>query len=296
MTDIAQRESFAVAKDGVLLFNDDRGPRDSELTPLVCLPGLTRNSHDFEPVYDHCAATRRIIGIDFRGRGRSGYPSDAATYRPAVELEDTLKVLDHLQIEKCAVLGTSRGGIVGMLMAATAPQRVSGLMLNDIGAKLENDGLLRIVDHVGKRSRYLDLDQAARQFSESAIGFSGVSHETWRSVVRRIYQYENGYFVQRHDLRLAKSLPSKEDIETGKIPELWSLMPALLAMPCGVLRGSGSDLLSMATVKKMQEQVPQMVATEIKGRGHVPFLDEPEGLQAIDNWLAAVDAQQKGPA
>ena len=296
MIKVSQRESFIAANDGTLLFCDDRGPIDGAFPPLLCLAGLTRSSRDFEPVYDHCAHKRRVIGIDFRGRGRSSYAIDAKSYRPSVELDDTLKILDNLKIEKCAILGTSRGGIVGMVMAATAPTRISGLMLNDVGAKLEPEGLLRILQHVGEKIRFKDWDDAARSFASASVGFENVSHQMWRSAVRRIYQYENGGFVPRHDLRLADSLPSKSDVESGKVPELWSLMPALLPMPCGILRGSGSDLLSKVTVEKMQDMVPQLTATEVMGRGHVPFLDEPESLAALDKWLAAVDAKEKGPA
>jgi pimeloyl-ACP methyl ester carboxylesterase len=199
-----------------------------------------------------------------------------------------------LKIARCAVLGTSRGGIVGMLMASVAPSRIAGLMLNDIGAELEPEGLLRIVEHVGKPSRFRDWDDAASKFAKSAVGFEGVTHKMWRSVVRRIFQYANGAFVHRHDLRLVDSLPSKEDIKAGKLANLWGLLPALIELPCGLLRGSGSDLLSLRTVGKMRAALPTMDFTEIPGRGHVPFLDEAESVAAIDRWLAAVDLKEKG--
>jgi pimeloyl-ACP methyl ester carboxylesterase len=205
-----------------------------------------------------------------------------------------LSVLDHLKIARCAVLGTSRGGIVGMLMANMAPTRIAGLMLNDIGAELDSDGLLRIIEHVGKPARFRDWDDAAIKFSKSAVGFEGVTHKMWRGVVRRIYQYANGAFVHRHDLRLADSLPSKEDIRAGKVANLWSLVPSLIDLPCSLLRGSGSDLLSRQTVGKMRAALPALDFTEIPGRGHVPFLDEVESVAAISRWLDAVDLKEKG--
>ena len=294
MIKVAQREIFVEATDGTLLFVDDRGPTDGHLPVLFCLPGLTRNSRDFEPVFDSLTETRRVIGLDFRGRGRSAHAIDAKSYRPDVELADTLCVMDHLGLSRCAVLGTSRGGIVGMLMAAKAPQRIAGLLLNDVGAVLEPQGLLRIIEHVGMPARFRDWDEAAIGLARNSVGFKNVSHQMWRSAARRIYQYANGGFVHRHDLRLANSLPSIADIEGGKIANLWELLPALANLPSALLRGNGSDLLSKDTVEKMQIKLPTLDCTEIMGRGHVPFLDEPESVTAIARWLAAVDANEKG--
>ncbi len=294
MTSVSQRDLFVTAADGTQIFVTDRGSVGCSATPLLCLPGLTRHSGDFEPVFDVHASSRRVIGIDFRGRGKSAHATDSKTYRPDVELADVLAVLDHLQIARCAVLGTSRGGIVGMLMANAATTRIAGLMLNDIGAELETEGLLRIVDHVGKPARFRDWDDAATKFSKSAVGFDGVSHNMWRSVVRRIFQYSNGVFVHRHDLRLTESLPSREDIKAGKVAKLWNLLPGLIELPCGLMRGAGSDLLSLRTVGKMQAALPALDCTEIPGRGHVPFLDETESVNAIARWLAAVDSKEKG--
>ena len=168
MTDVSQRDLFVTTADGTQIFVTDRGDIEGRATPLLCLPGLTRHSGDFEPVFDVHATSRRVIGIDFRGRGKSAHAIDPLSYRPQVELADVLSVLDHLKISRCAVLGTSRGGIVGMLMANVAPTRIAGLMLNDIGAELEPEGLLRILEHVGKPSRFRDWDDAAHKFSKSA--------------------------------------------------------------------------------------------------------------------------------
>ncbi len=294
MTDVAQRDLFVTAADGTQIFVTDRGTVEGRSTPLLCLPGLTRHSGDFEPVFDVHAGSRRVIGIDFRGRGKSANATDPKSYRPDVELADVLSVLDHLKVARCAVIGTSRGGIVGMLMANVAPTRIAGLMLNDIGAELEPEGLLRILEHVGKPSRFRDWDDAASKFAKASVGFDNVSHQMWRSVVRRIFQYSNGAFVHRHDLRLVDSLPTKEAIKVGKVANLWNFLPALTELPCGLLRGSGSDLLSLLTVGKMRAALPGLDCTEVPGRGHVPFLDESESLTAIARWLAAVDAIEKG--
>jgi pimeloyl-ACP methyl ester carboxylesterase len=283
------REHWYSAADGTRLFACDVGPLDNGLVPLLCLPGLTRNAKDFEPVFSQFGITRRIIAMDFRGRGRSACAADAMTYRPDVELQDTLGFLDALQIDRVAVLGTSRGGIVGLLMATMAKQRLAGLCLNDIGCKLETAGLLRIMTYLGTAVSYPTWEAAAESFSQSAVGFGSVSTSQWLSVVKRIYRENENGIEQNYDLNLARTRPAVQDVIDGKLPDLWALLPALTDTPFALLRGEGSDLLSTQTVERMVSEVPDLVATTIRGRGHVPFLDEPESISAISAWLARVD-------
>lgn len=286
---MTEREHWHTAADGTQLFAREAGPVDSGLTPLLCLPGLTRNSLDFEPVFERFGKSRRVIAMDFRGRGQSAYAADPLTYRPDTELQDTLGFLDALRIERVAVLGTSRGGIVGMLMAALAKHRLAGLCLNDVGCKLEPVGLLRILDYVGKAQHYDTWNEAALQFANSAVGFSGVSPKQWLAVVKRIYRDSENGIVQNHDLALGLTLPTVQAVIDGKVPELWSLLPSLTEVPFALLRGEGSDLLSADTVARMANMVPDLVTTTVAARGHVPFLDEPESVAAIQTWLERVD-------
>jgi pimeloyl-ACP methyl ester carboxylesterase len=283
------REHWHAAEDGTRLFACDYGPLDNDVVPLLCLPGLTRHSLDFEPVFERLSTSRRVIGMDFRGRGKSAHATDPLTYRPDVELQDTLGFLDALGISRVAVLGTSRGGIVGMLMGTLAKTRLAGLFLNDVGCKLEAEGLLRILTYVGKAQNYASWTEAASAFAQTSVGFSGVSARSWESVVRRIYREDRGRIVQSHDLALSATLPSTADITTGQIAELWGLLPALTDVPFAILRGAGSDLLSAQTAQKMADAVPDLIATTVPGRGHVPFLDELQSAAAIDQWLERVD-------
>ena len=179
-------DHYFTTGDGTRLYARVEGAQGNGI-PLLCLPGLTRNSADFDPVFKRYADGRVVIGMDFRGRGKSAYAADPATYRPDMELQDTLAFLDHLGISRVAVLGTSRGGIVGLLMAATAKPRLAGLCLNDVGCKLESEGLLRILAYVGAPRHYASWDEAALAFGWSAAGFDNVSFDQWQAVVRRIY-------------------------------------------------------------------------------------------------------------
>lgn len=289
-----RRAVFVAAGDGTRLYADDRGPLASSLTPVLCLPGLTRNSCDFEPVFDLLERRRRVIAMDLRGRGRSDRANDPATYTPANELQDVLGLLDHLKLKRVAMIGTSRGGIIAMLMAATAKERMAGVLLNDIGGQIEAASLARISERTGRPVRHANWDEAADGFAGNAVGFAPLPHEAWVRVVKRIYRESGGEIVENHDLALAKTLSPHGEIAAGKPADLWALVPALSELPVALLRGEGSDLLSAATVKRMQSMLKTMQATAIPGRGHVPFLDEPESITAIEQWLARVDEHEKG--
>lgn len=288
-----RRDVFVAAADGTRLFADDRGPAASPLTPVLCLPGLTRNSRDFEPAFDLLERKRRVIAMDLRGRGRSDRANDPATYTPANELQDVLGLLDHLKLKRVALIGTSRGGIIAMLMAATAKERMAGLLLNDIGGQIEAASLQRIAVRTGQPVRFANWDEAARGFARHAVGFAPLPHDVWLKVVKRIFRESGGVIIENHDLALAKTLSPPEEIAAGKPADLWALVPALSKLPVALLRGEGSDLLSAATVKRMQAMLPQMQATTVPGRGHVPFLDEAESVATIEEWLMRVDEHEK---
>ena len=284
---------FVPAADGTRIHVEQHGGGSG--VPLLCLPGLTRNGRDFEPVVSRFAHVRSVITVDFRGRGLSDAAADATTYAPQVELADTLEVLKALGVGRVALLGTSRGGIVGMLMAAVAPATLAGLCLNDIGPHIERASLIRMVGYVGRDVSFADWDSAARAYAATAPGFAGVTHGQWLAAVRRAYVLRSdGRIAPHYDMRLAATLPSRADIEAGKVPDLWELLPALAGKPVTCLRGAGSDLLSPSTVRRLCETLPQSESVEIPGRGHVPFLDEAESVTALARWLDRVDEKEKG--
>lgn len=278
------------AADGTRIFAELHNGEQRGAAPMLCLPGLTRNGRDFEPVVGRYAALRPVLTIDFRGRGRSDNAADPLSYRPDVELADTLAVLDAFGLPRVAVLGTSRGGLVGLLMAAAAPERLSGLCLNDIGPHIEAAGLLRIMGYVGFEMVFPDWDLGARAYGATAPGFANVSEEQWLAAVQRAYvRRADGRITPYYDMKLSATLPLREDVAAGKTPELWGLLPALAGKPVTCLRGSASDLLSRDTVNRLCTELPQTDAVEVPDRGHVPFLDEAESTAALDRWLARID-------
>lgn len=284
------REEYIVTADGVRIHARDY-PASSRLTPVICLPGLTRNSKDFETVAPHIAQRRRVVCIDFRGRGKSSR-ADPSTYRPDVELADTLALLDHLHIRRAAVLGTSRGGVVALLMAAMALDRLAGVMLNDIGPRIDKAGLIRIRTYLGGDPRFSSWEHAVTALKATNPGLQSLSQDDWMVFARRVFRDENGQPRSDYDAGLTQTFPSIEDIEAGKVPELWALLDLMVGLPATVLRGEHSDLLSEATLREMQQRLPGLAAVTVTDRGHVPFLDEPESLAAIDQWLELVDARE----
>jgi pimeloyl-ACP methyl ester carboxylesterase len=265
-----------------------RSVASSAKVPLICLPGLTRSTRDFGPVFE-LVRDRKVIAFDFRGRGLSDR-ADPLTYRPDVELADTISFLDHLGVARVAILGTSRGGIVGMLMAALHKPRMAGLLLNDIGPEIEVAGLKRIIGYVGKAASFGSWNEAALALAWSSTGFEHVSHDAWIEVARMIYAEHGGRIISEHDPLLSVNMPSIDQIEREGVKDMWALAPHLSALPLALLRGAGSDLLSAQTVLRMQAECPELVATEVPDRGHVPFLTEQVSRMAILAWLATVDA------
>ena len=282
-------EHFITAADGTGLYaRDYAAASGSALTPAVCLPGLTRNAKDFETIAPRLAESRRVLALDFRGRGRSGR-ADPATYRPDQEVADTLAVLDHLGIGRFAIIGTSRGGIAAMVMAARALERMAGVLFNDIGPRIDKAGLIRIRGYLGRDPQFGGWDEAVAAIKSTNPGFPGLPEAEWLAFARRVYREENGLPRADYDMGLARNFPAVEEIEAGKVPELWPLFDMLAERPCLVLRGAHSDLLSDETVAEMRKRHPNLAAVTVADRGHVPFLNEPESLAAIDGWLAAVD-------
>ena len=293
---VTERPVYFQSDDGLTLFARDYSPANSLLTPVLCLPGLTRNSKDFEAVAPWLARERRVIAVDFRGRGLSQYAGDPSSYRPDVELSDVIALLNSLKIDRAAVVGTSRGGIVGMLMAALHRDRLAGLLLNDIGPEIEPAGLLRIRTYLGVQTRFGSWDEAIAGLKLNNAGFESLDADEWKAFARRVFKVVNGLPRIDYDPALATTFPTVEDIEAGRVAPLWEIFACVAGLPVSVLRGEHSDLLSSAAVEEMKRRNEKLDATKVPNRGHAPFLDERESRDAIKRWLPRVDENEKGVA
>lgn len=269
---------FFTAADGARLAYRDEGAG----LPLLCLPGLTRTMADFDYLRPHLPPLR-LIRMDYRGRGESQW-TGAATYTVPQEGADALALLDHLGVEGAAILGTSRGGLIGMYLAAVAHDRLIGLMLNDVGPAIERAGLARIFDYVGRNPVWKSLDQAAAAMPGVSPGFEGVPPARWREEVEKFYvQTETGLKIT-YDPALREAFLAAFQ---GEAPDLWPLWAATAGMPVGLIRGANSDLLSAEVAAEMLRRRPDTIFAEVPGRAHIPFLDEPEALNAIAAFLRA---------
>ena len=277
---------FISAPDGLKLHARCYGPRAASGLPVVCLPGLARTAADFEALAPTLAdgGARRVIAIDYRGRGLSDYDRDPDNYNFQVELADVLAVLTALEALPAIFIGTSRGGILTMLLAAQRPTAIAGAVLNDIGPVLEQKGLLRIKSYVGKLPQPRNFEEGAevlRRLFDAQ--FPKLTHEDWLKSARRTFKEQKGRLVPTYDVRLARTMEGV-DLESP-LPALWKEFEALRAMPVLAIRGANSDLLSPATVEAMAARHPGLATFEVPDQGHAPLLAEPETIARIADFV-----------
>ncbi len=263
--------------DGLSLYYTDEG----EGLPLLCLPGLTRTGRDFDYLAPHLPPLR-LIRPDYRGRGQSDWADDPMSYTVPNEAQDVLMLLDRLGIEKAAVLGTSRGGLIGMMLAATAKDRLLGLALNDVGPVIERAGLERISDYVGRNPSLRTHAEAAAAMPRHNPGFHEVPPGRWLEEARLHYLEAGGRLKITYDPGLREAFLAAFE---GPAPDLWPLYDACEGLPLALIRGAHSDLLSRETAEEMRRRRPDMIFAEVPGRAHVPFLDEAASVKAIRAWL-----------
>jgi pimeloyl-ACP methyl ester carboxylesterase len=261
--------------DGLRLHYTDEG----EGLPVIALAGLTRNGADFDHVAPYLPV--RLIRPDYRGRGQSDW-ADPATYTIPQEAADTLALMDHLGLEKAAILGTSRGGLIAMMLAATAKDRLLGVALNDIGPEIAAKGLDVIKDYIGRNPAQKTYAEAAEARAKLWTHFTDVPMTRWLAEVKAHYQETADGLVIRYDPRLRDAVLAAG---AQPVPDLWPLFDALAGLPLAMIRGENSDLLTKETADEMSRRRPDMIRTDIAGRGHVPFLDEPGAVDALHLWL-----------
>lgn len=249
-------------------------------TPILALAGLTRNGSDFDYVAPHLS-DNQLITLDYRGRGASDY-APQSTYTIPIEARDALELLDHLEIDKTAMLGTSRGGLIAMLIAATAKHRLTGVALNDIGPEIDTQGMDAIMTYIGRNPAQKTYAEAATLRENLMQGFENVPQSRWDQEVRKHYIETPIGLRINYDPMLRDAVIAAR---AQPVPDLWPLFDTLATLPLCVLRGANSNLLSADTFAKMQSRHgPEIIAVQVPDRGHVPFLDEPQALSALTQW------------
>ena len=278
----AWQARYWTSRDGLsLYYRDYAGPSDR--SPLLCLPGLTRNSRDFEAFANRYAGRFRVIAPDFRGRGLSERDPQPERYLPPTYAADVLQLLDELGIDRAVFVGTSLGGLVTMLIAGTQPQRIAATILNDIGPELDQSGLDRIRSYVGRPVRFRDWDEAADYVSGVNRGLPASNgHDDWLRAARRLCKEDGDGIVFDYDMAIAEPFNQRND---GALTfDMWPFFRKLEGVPLLILRGELSDLLSPSGAQAMVEAQPDAELVTVPGVGHAPDLTEPEAVAAID-WL-----------
>jgi pimeloyl-ACP methyl ester carboxylesterase len=281
------RSIFVSAPDGLRLHVREHGAATAPGMPVVCLPGLTRTTADFDDLARALAASkpsRRVIALDSRGRGRSAYDPNPKNYTPAVELTDLLAVLNVINISQAVFVGSSRGGILTMLLAPIHPEMIAGAVLHDIGPVIESQGVARINSYVGKLRLPQNLQEGAVALRELfGTQFPKLTAAQWLGAAERTWNVQAGKLVQTYDPALAESL-ADFDVE-HPLPPLWNEFDALARVPVLVIRGANSDILSPATIGEMQTRHRNLEVIEVADQGHVPLLDTPELIDPIAAFI-----------
>lgn len=287
------RDLYFTSFDNLRLYARDYGSQTADATAVLCLPGLTRNSKDFHELAVALSTDleepRRVVCADYRGRGRSAYDRNWRNYDLMIELNDVLHLMTAAGLSHAAIVGTSRGGLIAMLMAAVRPGVMAGVVLNDIGPKIGASGIARIKSYVGRVPQPKSWDEAAdivRQLNEGQ--FPGQPPEIWMNQARKTFIERNGQIVLDYDPALARPLA---EIDLGEaLPTLWPQFEALRAMPTLALRGENSDLLTQDTLDRMAERHPRLETLTIAGAGHAPHLTDAATIGRVATFFAKVDA------
>jgi pimeloyl-ACP methyl ester carboxylesterase len=284
---------FVTAPDGLRLHVREYGDGGSPRLPVVCLPGLTRTAEDFDTLAAAIAvdatAPRRVLALDYRGRGLSDYDRDPKNYAIPVELADVIAVLVAFGAAPAVIVGTSRGGLLAMALAAQRPGAVAGAVLNDIGPIIASQGLMRIRGYVGKLPEPRTFEEGAAILSRIAGDqFPNLAAAEWLTAAKRGWREQNGRLIPTYDPALAHNLAA---ISTDQpIPTMWPQFEALGRVPVMVIRGANSDILSSETVEAMKTRRPDMDVLVVADQGHAPLLAGPHIIQRIKLFAAKCEA------
>jgi pimeloyl-ACP methyl ester carboxylesterase len=279
------------SEDGLSLYARAYGPGTAKLT-VLCLHGLTRNHQDFEPMIAALPAAFRFIAVDVRGRGRSAHDPNPDNYDPRVYAKDMHRLLDQLGVARVALVGTSMGGLISLLMMRKMPERIAGVVLNDVGPVVEKAGITRIAGYAGKVRPVTGWESAAEAVKTiQGAAFPDMPEARWMDFARRTYrELPDGQVVLDYDPNIARGLGK---VKPGFLTSfaLWRLFGGLKKAPLLVMRGGISDLLSDKTAREMVRRHPDAKLVTVPRVGHAPILDEPEAVAALTEFLTRLETK-----
>lgn len=284
---------YYTSRDGLRLHGrryPGKGNTAERARPALCLAGLTRNGRDFHDLavsLSHSSSSpRTVYTLDYRGRGLSDFDTDWRNYTISVEMLDVIDFMTLIGLYDSVLIGTSRGGLITMLLAAARPGAIGAAVLNDIGPVIEHEGLARISGYVGRVPLPISWADAARMMRDiNRRHFPEIPDHVWEEAARQWYNEKNGKPAPGYDAKLGNAL----SVLDGPIPALWPQFEALKRVPLMILRGENSDILTAATVDEMRRRHPAMATVTVPDQGHAPLLKDPASIEAIRHFLAATD-------
>jgi len=280
---------YLPSSDGLRLHARVYGEANRDTVPVVCLPGLTRNAHDFHDLAAKLSGdgfNRRVIVIEYRGRGQSDDDPDWRHYTIPVEAVDVRQMLAALGVTTAVMVGTSRGGLITMLLAATHPAVIKACILNDIGPVIEIKGLARIAGYVGKGTMPKDWAEAVERLRAANPDFTDLTDAEWDGFARAVFVEDGVGFRLSYDPALGNTLAGINATQT--IPPAWPLFDALASVPVMVLRGENSDLLSEATLAEMAKLHEGLETLTVPNEGHAPFVGRGATAEAVARFVMRV--------
>ncbi len=284
MTDY--KETRFTTRDGLSLYYRDyagvSGGADSAV-PVLCLPGMTRNSKDFHGLARFHARTRRVVSLDYRGRGRSDYDPDWRNYHPATYVSDIRHVLTALGLNRVVVVGTSLGGILAMAMGAAMPTVLAGVIINDVGPVVRRSAVAPIIKHMHDNGPLPDWPAAAARLRDAFPDYPASSEEEWIAIARGTYKEIDGGIVSDWDPGIIKPLLAEPATDL----DIWPLFLSLGRLAVLTFRGAKSDILNAEMLRDMAARHPRLQAVTVAGVGHAPSLAEPECVEALNGFLEA---------
>lgn len=286
------RDIFYESSDDLRLHARHYPAPDEKLRSVICLPGLTRNARDFHTLATylstHPEKPRNVYCLDYRGRGKSQHDRNWRNYTPYTELMDVIDFLTVQGLHQVGIVGTSRGGIIAMMMAALRPTAMGAVVLNDIGPVIETRGLARIVSYVGRMpvpKTWADAVMIMREIN--GRGFPNFTDAQWDQMARGLFEERKGRLILSYDRKLSRAVGS---IDLSRpVPDMWPQFTALGRIPVFVLRGEYSDVLSPETLEMMVKRHSNLRTMTVPDQGHVPVLQEQKPVEAIGSFFAVND-------
>ncbi|MCF6321490.1 MAG: alpha/beta hydrolase [Rhizobiaceae bacterium] len=297
MSNSQQWQDFTyTSNDGLRLAGRKYGWQHRDRLAVLCLAGLTRNSADFHELAlylaNHEKNPRRVLCLDYRGRGKSQYDKNWKNYNPLVEAGDVIDGLIAAGLDHVAIVGTSRGGMIALALAAMRPGLMKAVVFNDIGPEIDGPGLVRIKNYIEHAKDPGSWPQAVEMLREvSAKQFPNWDDEELDRQARLIYAEKGGKIVRRYDKGMMKSLSSINLDEP--LPTYWPQFEGLKKLPLLLIRGENSDLLSLETVERMKKVQPTMEVVTSRHEGHAPNLGAGVLPEKIARFLSAADKMHR---